>query len=173
VTLGDLLRTRASDPADASRTYLRFEDRGWTFAETYREACRYANLLLARLDPSRPKHVGLLLENRPEFVLAELGAALAGAVVVGLNPTRRGAHLARDVDYADCQVVLTEPRFAELLSDALATPGASSPGVLVAETSLAEALATVPDTDPAAVVSDDDLILIVFTSGTSGVPTVL
>jgi fatty-acyl-CoA synthase len=95
MTLGALLRQRAGDPDDADRAYLRFEDRTWTFRDVHREACRYANLLLARFDPAAPKHVGLLLENRPEFVFAELGAALAGAVVVGLNPTRRGEHLAR------------------------------------------------------------------------------
>ena len=72
------------------------------------------------------------MENRPEFVLAELGAALAGAVV-GLNPTRRGAHLARDVTYSDCQVVITEDKFRPLLDEALATTdSASHPRVLVA-----------------------------------------
>src|SRR5262249_39422822 len=97
MTLGDLLRQRASDPADADRPYLRFADAAWTFAETHREAWRYANLFRARLDPSAPKHVGLVLENRPEFVFAELGAALAGAVIVGLNPhaTRRASRARR------------------------------------------------------------------------------
>jgi acyl-CoA synthetase (AMP-forming)/AMP-acid ligase II len=122
MTLAELVRMRATDPADADRAYLRFDDRRWTFAETHREACRYANLFRSLLDPAKPPHVGLLLENRPEFVFAELGAALAGAVIVGLNPTRRGTHLARDVAYADCQVVVTEARFEALLADALAAP---------------------------------------------------
>src|SRR5262249_58237179 len=117
MTLADLIRRRADD----ERPYLSFEDARFTFAETYREACRYASLFRARLDPSRPMHVGLLLENRPEFVLAELGAALAGAVVVGLNPTRRGAHLARDVEYSDCQLLITEPKFAGIAAEALAS----------------------------------------------------
>jgi fatty-acyl-CoA synthase len=170
MTLADLIRQRGTDPADGDRVYLRFEDARWTFAETYREACRYANLFRAHLDPATPRHVGLLLENRPEFVFAELGCALAGAVTVGLNPTRRGEHLARDVAYADCQIVVTEPRFVELLAGALATPGAPGPRVLVADESLVAALAGVSDTDPAAPVADDDLCLIVFTSGTTAGP---
>src|SRR5262249_36228928 len=100
MTLGELVRRHASDPAEAERVWLRFEDATWTFAATHREPCRYANLFRARLDRTRPPHVGLLLENRPEFVFAELGATLAGAVIVGLNPTRRGEHLARDVAYS-------------------------------------------------------------------------
>jgi fatty-acyl-CoA synthase len=170
MTLGDLIRQRAADAADAGRTYLRFEDATWTFDATFREACRYANLVRSRLDPTRPLHVGLLMENRPEFVFAELGCALAGTVTVGLNPTRRGAHLARDVAYSDCQLVLTEPRFAGQLVGALVTPEAPPPHVLVAEQSLPVALATMSDADPEVRVADDDLCLIVFTSGTTAGP---
>ena len=170
MTLGEMLRQHARDPAVADREYLRFEDDTWTFAAAYREACRYANLLAARLDPAAPKHVGLLLENRPEFVFAEVGAALAGAVIVGLNPTRRGEHLARDVGYSDCQIVITEPKFATLLADALAMPGAPAPLVLTAGESLDAALSTQPESGPMVAVAADDLCLIVFTSGTTAGP---
>ena len=40
-----------------------------------------------------PFHVGVLLDNIPEFWFTLCGAALAGATVVGINPTRRGAEL--------------------------------------------------------------------------------
>ena len=33
---------------------------------------------------------------------------LAGAVVVGINPTRRGAELARDINHTDCQLIVTD-----------------------------------------------------------------
>ena len=66
-------------PTSAARPFLRFEDSTWTFAEVLDESARYARAFLARRDPARPFHVGLLLENRPEFVFAELGAGLCGA----------------------------------------------------------------------------------------------
>src|SRR5262249_8121378 len=122
-----------------------------------------------RRDPARPFHVGLLLENRPEFVFAELAAGLCGAVVVGLNPTRRGEPLARDITHADCQLVFTEERFAGQLSDALTAPGATT-DVLVAETSLAGALAAQPATDPGIRAEPQGLALLVFTSGTTAGP---
>src|SRR5262249_51740289 len=140
----DMLREHAADPASASRTFLRCAEARWTFAETLREASRYAHLFLERRDPGRPFHVGLLLENRPEFVLAELGAGLCGAVIVGLNPMRQGEPLARDIAHADCQIVLTEERFASQLADALATPGAPAPVVMIAETSLRDPPASQP-----------------------------
>ncbi len=87
-------------------------------------------------------------------MFAELGAAMAGAVTVGLKPTRRGEHLARDVEHSDCRIVVTEPRFAPLLREALAmAPGPTAPLVLVADEDLPGALA-----------------LIVFTSGTTAGP---
>jgi len=44
-----------------------------------------------------PWHVGVLLENTPEYIFLIAGAALCGATVVGINPTRRGAELAADI----------------------------------------------------------------------------
>ena len=98
-TLAAALRDRAADSAE--RVFLRFEDATWTFAETYGEACRYANVFLQRRDPARPFHVGALMENLPAFVFTQFGCALAGAALVGLNPTRTGGFLARDIAYSD------------------------------------------------------------------------
>jgi fatty-acyl-CoA synthase len=165
--LGDILRLRATEPASAGRPFLLFEDTRLTYAEAYRAACRYANLFLGRRDPARPFHIGLLLENRPEFVLAELGAALAGAVVVGLNPTRHGPHLARDLDHSDCQIVVTEEKLVPLLAE---TRPPSPPVVLTADGPLEAALAGIDDSDPRAAVQPDDLCLILFTSGTTSAP---
>lgn len=173
---GDVIRQQAVDAPE--RAFLVFDDATLTFAETYRQACRYANLFLARRDPARPFHIGLLLENRPEFVLAELGAALAGAVIVGLNPTRRGANLTRDVTFSDCQLIVTESKFAGLLEDGMNVPllvatRFDEPGVPALPANaprLEDALAGCPDTDPRVEVGDDDLCVIVFTSGTTDAP---
>src|SRR5262249_23424986 len=113
------LRARAADSAE--RVFLRCEDTRWTFGETYREACRYANFFLQARDAARPFHIGVLMDNIPAFVFAELGCALAGAALVGLNPTRTGSALARDVAYADCQLVLVEGRYVAQLDAALGT----------------------------------------------------
>src|SRR5690606_4921592 len=95
-TVAEALRARAAD--SGARVFLRADDAQWTFAAAYREACRYANLFLARRADG-PFHIGVLMDNLPAFVFAELGCALAGATLVGLNPTRTGSALARDVDY--------------------------------------------------------------------------
>ena len=90
-----LLRRNGTDDATAARAAIHFEDRTWTHAEFFAESVRWANLFLAH-GPSTPDgvlHVGVLLDNTPEYLFALGGAALSGAVVVGLNHTRRDEHL--------------------------------------------------------------------------------
>jgi fatty-acyl-CoA synthase len=118
-TMAVALRDRAAD--SAARVFLRFEETSWTYAQTFDEACRFANLFLRLRATDKPFHVAVLMDNVPSFVFAELGCALAGATLVGLNPTRTGAFLARDLVYADCQIVVAEARYAEQLHAALQT----------------------------------------------------
>src|SRR5262249_38326721 len=100
------------------------------------------------------------------FVCAELGAAMAGAVVVGLNPTRRGAHLAADLALGDCQLVVTEQRFADMVREA-----GISASIRVLDVDRDAALVDAQsDTDPHVPVGFDDLFLLIFTSGTTGAP---
>jgi fatty-acyl-CoA synthase len=172
-TAAAAIRARAAD--SAGRVFLRAGDERWTFAETYREACRYANLFLRERDPVQPFHVGVLMDNLPAFVFAELGCALASAALVGLNPTRTGSALARDVDYADCRAILVESRYAQQLRDAIGDGGArrvyTVDGAGDAPWSgLESALRTVDDADPQIAIDPSALLMIVFTSGTTKAP---
>ena len=91
-TIAQYIRARAGDP----RVGLRFDDEQWTWAE-YVQACAERAALLEELRRPGPYHVGVLMDNTPEFSLWLGAAALVGAVVVGINPTRRGAELALDI----------------------------------------------------------------------------
>ena len=62
-----------------------------------------------------PFHVGVLLDNCPEYVYALHGAALIGATIVGANSTHRGADLARDLAHTDCQLLITSEQFLPLV----------------------------------------------------------
>src|SRR3954467_5582242 len=103
-TVAALVRARADDPGVA----LRFEDDEWSWPEFAAVCAQRAALLLAERRDG-PLHVGVLAENVPEFAFWLGAAALAGATVVGINPTRRGAELARDITHTDCQVLVVEP----------------------------------------------------------------
>src|SRR5688572_12006207 len=89
---------------------MQFEDQSWTWDEHVQlSADRAAWLRAVRVDG--PFHVGVLLDNIPEFSMLLGAAALTGAVIVGLNPTRRGRELVADIERTDCQLVVTEQKY--------------------------------------------------------------
>ena len=121
-----------------------------------------AAALKARLDPERPPHVGVLLQNTPFFSAVLVAAALTGIVPVGLNPVRRGAALARDVTHADCQVVLADSASATALDLDYIDIDSPQWAAEVAEHKDVPVVAY--DADPR------DLFMLIYTSGTSGEP---
>ena len=159
-TVSELLLAQAS----SSRPGLCFEDRRWSWQEHVSECARYAAALRARRRPDRPFHVGVLADNVPEFSFLLGGCAFAGAVLVALNPVRRGTALAKDVARTDCQYVLAEPRYAALLP-AMDVPVLPFDGLELPGQAPLDALPL--KAGPAAA---DDLLMLIFTSGTSGEP---
>ena len=164
-TIAELVRARAADEHPA----ILFEDRSWSWAE-YVSACAARAALLEELRRPGPFHVGVLLDNVPEFAMWLGAAAVAGAVVVGINPTRRGAELARDITHTECQLLVTEGRHAPLL-DGVDTGVGPDRTFEVESAAYTEALdrhrgAALPDVE----IADSDLYLLLFTSGTSGAP---
>ncbi len=110
-----LLRRNMTDLAIRDRPALKFGDREWTHGEYVAEAFRWAQLFLARAPSGHALHVGVLLDNTPDYLFALGGAALAGAAVVGLNHTRRDEHLLRDIEHTHVGLIVTEPRHQALL----------------------------------------------------------
>jgi fatty-acyl-CoA synthase len=163
-----LLRRNGTDPSIASRPAVRFEDRTITHAEFLAESIRWANLFLAQ-PPSTPDgvvHVGVLLDNLPEYLFALGGAALSRSVVVGLNHTRRGEHLWRDIEHTHIGLIITEERHVPLLDGIVDR----LPPLLVVEDSLPLALAAQPADDPGMEPDVSSRWALIFTSGTSSAP---
>jgi fatty-acyl-CoA synthase len=177
-----LFRRNATDRDIADRPAVRFGDRIWTHAEFVAESWRWANLFLAhRPAGDRPTHVGVLLDNTPDYLFAFGGAAFAGATVVGLNPTRQGEHLLRDLVHTDVDLVVSEPAHLADLADLdlgdrpvvvshrYAAVDAGGP-TRAGEMDLDAALAAVGADDPGLDPSPDTRWGLIFTSGTSGAP---
>ena len=109
-TMRDLFLARANDDSPA----IYFEDEQWSWREVHAACCERAATLLSLQQPG-PFHVGVLLDNVPEYLFLSGAAALCGATLIGINPTRRGAGLERDIRHTDCQILVTEGRHAPLL----------------------------------------------------------
>ena len=109
LTLPQMLREQAR--RHPARTAIRQKDFGiWqaiSWADYYRRAC-HAGLGLRALGLSPGGHVGVLAENRIEWVLTQMGAGLVGGVTVGVYPTSPAAEVAYVLNHADVELVVCE-----------------------------------------------------------------
>ena len=158
-TVADLLAPLVD--IDDSGVY--FEDSFVNWRDHLRHGAAVAATLRERLDPDRPPHVGVLLENTPFFSAVLVAAGMSGIVPVGLNPVRRGAALHRDIDHADCQLVLADTKSAATLGD---TGHINVDSVAWADEVAEHRDAEVHFQSAGA----EDLFMLIFTSGTSGEP---
>ncbi|GAA2036774.1 AMP-binding protein [Catenulispora yoronensis] len=159
-------------------------------AETAAAAASRAALFRRRHRPGMEPHIGILADNTAEFVFWLEAAALAGAALVGVNPTRRGAELARDIRHAECEVLVTSRSYLPLLAGiglgggagggrgggcGGSSGGGALPLLVVDDPDYAEALAPFrgvgpEDVDPVAPITDETRMLLYFTSGSTGAP---
>lgn len=166
MSMADIVRARATDDGVA----LKADGRTYTYREWVQCCADRAALWEALRDPQRPPHIGVLLDNVAEFTMWLGAAALTGATVVGINPTRRGEQLAHDVRHTECQLLVTEAVWLHLF-DGLDT-GVAATHLLDADHPSYAALVAqhTGAAVPTAAVAPSTQYLLLFTSGTSGTP---
>ena len=164
-TIQQLLRERAEDDGVA----IRHGEGTWTWREHVAEASAVAGALIGVADPDRPLHVGTLLGNTPDMLVAMAAAGLGGYTLCGINTTRRGDGLLQDLRRAEVQLLVTDAEHRPLLE------GLDLAGVRVLDTSSPEWAGLVAGAQgrgltPHREVEAMDTFMMIFTSGTSGDP---
>jgi len=108
ITLGQLLEEAVADVPDRVALIAGTADpaarREWTYAELHAECLRTARALRARFEPG--ERVAIWAPNIPEWIITEFGAAMAGVVLVTVNPSFQ----AKEVEY-----VLNQSKSAGIL----------------------------------------------------------
>ena len=114
LTLAGFLREVAARHAD--REAIAFHPEGvagpvlrWSYAGLADDAARMAKALLA-CGVAKGTRVALLMGNRPEWVAAAYGVALAGAVLVPLNTWYEPPELAYVLRHSDAALLLVQRR---------------------------------------------------------------
>ncbi|GGL00769.1 long-chain-fatty-acid--CoA ligase [Deinococcus radiotolerans] len=162
--------------------------RSWTYAQLHGDATRLAGHLAAR-GVQRGDRVAVCLQNSPEWAIAAFATWQLGAVVVPLAPMlqarelgfflqdagiRAGVVGAELYDRAH-QAGLAHAVVANVMRGAQATPGVPlpdgldvTPQLMGEDVTFEDALRAEPA--PEAAVGADDLCIMPYTSGTTGLP---
>ena len=175
-TVGGVLRTAAAtapnrlamiggmpDPADRKR---------WSYAELLAEAEQAARALTTRFAPG--ERVAAWAPNLPEWTILEYAAALAGLVLVTVNPAFRPAELSYVLGQSRAAGIFLVPEYRSPMAKFLEEVRPDLPALREAIffTEWAEFLATAPPADGVILpeVHGDDIAQIQYTSGTTGFP---
>ena len=176
ITLGELLQWAAETTPDRVALIAGVPDkanrRQWTYAELYAQSVRTARALRAHFEPG--ERVAIWAYNIPEWIMVEFGAAMAGVILVTVNPGLRSA----EVEYILKQsraagiLVVTEFRGNPMLATAQALASRCPELREVIrfdqwETFLALGDAAKPELPK---VRSTDPVMIQYTSGTTGFP---
>jgi long-chain acyl-CoA synthetase len=159
------------------RTAIVFRDVRLTFRELDGLANASANALRG-LGLGRGDRVALFMTNRPEYVVAFFALARIGAVSSPMNPSYREREVAYQLADADCVAVITQPDLAALVHAVrgelprlkhVVTVGAGTS--MTGDRRFAELVAAAPASPPPALdVPRDELLVLPYSSGTTGLP---
>jgi len=158
----------------AGRVAFVFEGREWSFAEVDEGAARLANALV-ELGVRNGDRVAVMVENRPEYAVAEFAIVKAGAVRVPLLITLTAPELATCLDFAQVDAIVFSGGCASVVRAGAATADRDVALIALDDAAPGEHDFTtlVEGSSPRAPVVDlveEDPYAIRFTGGTTGVP---
>src|ERR1700744_4244631 len=124
--LSFLARAAAVYPNHTSAVY---EGRSFTWSETYTRCRRFASFLAIRnIGPGDT--VAAMLPNIPAMNELHFAVPMAGAVLNALNIRLEAASIACQLDHGGAKIILVDPEFAGVITDALALMKGEKPVVI-------------------------------------------
>lgn len=172
--VGDVLRDSATRWGDTIALIDGQESpdarRSWTFRALTEDSCRVARALLHHFEPG--DHIAVWSSNRPEWALIEYGAALAGLVLVTVNPAYLMHELRHVLRQSRAKGIILEDHYrgrdlCGILSEARPDLPDLTFALPLSEWSGFVAAA---DGSPLPSVCPEDIAQIQYTSGTTGFP---
>jgi fatty-acyl-CoA synthase len=175
LTIGDLLREAAETNPDRVAIIAGTADPGerrqWTYGEMYAEALEVARALASQFEPG--ERVAIWAQNVPEWVLVEFGAAMAGVVLVTVNPAYQADELEYVLKQSKSAGIFVVPEFrGNPMLKMLEGVKGNCPELrtIIRLDRWGEFLASAPADQELPDVQPMDPTMIQYTSGTTGFP---
>jgi fatty-acyl-CoA synthase len=177
--LSFLARSAAVYPNHVGTVY---EGRVFTWAQTYARCRRFASFL-ARQNIGHGDTVAAMLPNIPAMNEVHFAVPMADAVLNALNIRLDAASIAFQLDHGGAKIILVDPEFAGVISEALKLMTGPKPFVIdvddanfvggkrIGELEYEDALSQGDENFAARLPQDEwDAIALSYTSGTTGNP---
>jgi long-chain acyl-CoA synthetase len=165
-TFAQIIRQHALERPQAPA--LTFDGATLSFAQLHVRSSQAANAL-ARAGVRAGDRVALLTKNCAEFYELIFACNKIGAIVVGLNWRLAAAEISAIVADADPAVIIVGQNEQALLSGPVGTGGGQR-RIVTLGAQYDAWRAGAPTTDPGHVGQDDDVAMLLYTSGTTGLP---
>ncbi len=176
ITLGELLREAAEAAPDRPAIIDGHPDPArraqWTYAELHAEAIRAARAIAARFRPG--ERLVIWAPNSPRWIITEFGAAMAGVILVTVNPSLQAGELAYVLKQSGAAGLLVVPDYrGNPMLEIARSVRAQCPALRqIIRLDRWEEFLYVPDDRRVSLpdVRPDDAVMIQYTSGTTGRP---
>ncbi|MCL6476951.1 MAG: long-chain-fatty-acid--CoA ligase [Peptococcaceae bacterium] len=169
--LGDIPRKGAK--LYGNRECMVFEGRRLTYKELDERVNRLANHLLS-LEIDGLRHIAVLAENCPQFMEICFAAAKAGYVTVPLNFRLANSELVYILKDSEAKAIFFGREYENTAREIAGGAGihtlVSIDGPAEGCSSYEEMLANSPPTEPAVAVDENQMAILMYTGGTTGLP---
>ena len=175
LTLGRLFERAFQRYSD--RIAIQFRERELTYAELDRQTATLANAYRA-LGLTADDRLGILMANRPEFLVGHIAAIRSGVTVVPLNCQLDDEEVRTLLRSADLHTLLVDEVFFDIVHDIQQETQAlnyvighdTSHSLPIGFNSLAEMIDRADSEPPAIETEPDDIASLYYSSGTTGEP---
>ena len=174
-TFGDLLRNAAAEVPDRIALVDAVADksarRRWTYRELLEQSEKLARSLLVYF--AKGDRVAIYASNSGEWILLQHAASLAGLMLVPINPAYNESELEVVLKNSEASGVFYEPQYRGRDLEAIVNKVCNKlPSIkkTYAIDTIASLIAESPANTTLPEVSTDEVLMIQFTSGTTGVP---
>lgn len=167
-TIGDQLRRHARTQPNKT-AFISYRSDGTRLVTTYGEldahANRFANLLLD-LGVRHGDRVASMARNSVDVVIAYYGTLKIGAAFTGINVMYRSAEVRHQLEHAEPTVVIADVEFADTVADVKP----ESTTLVTFGAHYEELTAQMPSSDPEVDMDENDVAMVIYTSGTEAAP---